>query len=149
MSVKSKREEEYLEAIFILSKRKRRVRVKDLSDMLKVKPSSVVEYLDKLARKGFIIYLKREEVSLTEKGREIVEKVYMKHVALKEFLMLLLKVPEEVAEEDACYIEHGIHDLTISRVLKFIEFVKNYPGGKPEFLKQLEHYYEYGEYLLD
>ncbi|MHA1593875.1 MAG: metal-dependent transcriptional regulator [Candidatus Baldrarchaeia archaeon] len=146
MGKRSKREEEYLEALYILAKEKEVIRIKDVARMLRVKPSSVVEYLGKLSQKGLVRYEKREFVTLTDEGRRIAEEIYRRHVALKKFLMLLLRVPEDIAERDACYIEHGIHEVTLTRILRFIEFVENCPVGVPEFLKHLEYYYAHNEY---
>jgi len=143
MKKRSKREEEYLEALYILTKEKKPIRIKNLAKMLKVKPSSVIEYLDKLSKKGLVHYEKHELIMLSEKGFKIAEQIYKRHTALKQFLMLLLKIPEEIAEKDACYIEHGIHEITVTRIVQFVEFVINYPNKTSEFLKQLERYYEH------
>lgn len=124
MRKSSKREEEYLEAMYILIKNKGVIRVKDLSRILNVKPASVVEYLDKLASKGLIRYEKYGSITFTKEGLEIAEEIYRRHVALKEFLTLILGVPKDIAEKDACYIEHGIHDETLDRLVKLVEYFK-------------------------
>jgi len=142
----SKREEEYLEAIYILLKSKGLARVKEISKLLKVRPPSVVEYLDKLSKKGLIRYEKYGAIVLTAEGMKIAESVHNRHLAIKEFLKMLLMIPDELAEEDACYIEHGIHELTLKRMIMFVEFVKNCPRHVPKFLEHLKYYYEKGEY---
>ena len=124
MRKSSKREEEYLEAMYILVKNKGVIRVKDLSRILNVKPASVVEYPDKLASKGLVRYEKYGSITLTKEGLEIAEEIYRRHVALKEFLTLILGVPKDIAEKDACYIEHGIHDETLDRLVKLVEYFK-------------------------
>ena len=124
MRKSSKREEEYLEAMYILVKNKGVIRVKDLSRILNVKPASVVEYLDKLASKGLVRYEKYGSITLTKEGLEIAEEIYRRHVALKEFLTLILGVPKDIAEKDACYIEHGIHNETLDRLVKLVEYFK-------------------------
>ena len=144
--IESKRGGEYLEAMYILMKRKGIIRIKDLAKILRVKPSSVVEYLDRLSKKGLVHYEKYELITLTDKGLKIAKEIYKRHVALKEFLMLLLKIPEDIAEEDACYIEHGIHEITLDRIIKFVKFVKECPKGFPDFLKHLDYYYKHEKY---
>ena len=72
----SKREEEYLEAMYILHKNKGVIRVKDIAKMMNVKPPSVVDALKKLAEKGLIEYEKYDRILLTDSGREIAEKTY-------------------------------------------------------------------------
>ena len=133
------REEEYLEAIFILEERYGRARVKELSEMLGVKPPSVVEYLEKLVRKGLVDYVKgRGEIRLTEQGRRIAEQVYRKHVLLRKFLEMI-GVPRDVAEEDACRIEHVVSQITLERIIALIELLETCPltrelreGKKPK-----------------
>jgi len=127
MKRKPFREEEYLEAILILEERHGKARVKELSEMLGVKPPSVVEYLEKLVRKGLVDYVKgRGEIKLTEEGRKIAEQVYKKHILLRKFLELI-GVPKEVAEEDACKIEHVVSQTTLNRIIALIEFLETCP----------------------
>lgn len=46
-------------------------------------------------------------ITITEKGMEISEKIYSRHNTLTE-LFIRLGVPDDIAEEDACKIEHDI-----------------------------------------
>ncbi len=124
MRRKSYRDDEYLEAIFILRERNGIVRVKDLASILGVKPPTVVERLEKLAEKELIVYRKGEGViELTEKGLTRAREIYRRHEVLKK-LFLLLGVDEKTAEEDACSVEHVISDKTfeaLERLLKCVE----------------------------
>lgn len=67
----TKREEEYLETMYILHKNKGVIRVKDIAKALNVRPPSVVDALKKLAEKGLIEYEKYDRILLTEKGRKL------------------------------------------------------------------------------
>ena len=126
-SRRSRREEEYLEALYVLWKKEEAIRIKVLAEMLNVKPPSIVEYLDKLARKGLVKYVKHEAITLTDEGARLAETIYKRHEALKEFLMTFLKLPEDIAEDDACSIEHELHDLTVNRIAKLMDFFKENP----------------------
>ncbi|AEM39168.1 iron (metal) dependent repressor, DtxR family [Pyrolobus fumarii 1A] len=137
----NRREEEYLEAMLFLEKSKGKIRVKDLAERLGVKPPTVVEFLEKLAKKGLVDYKKHSGVSLTPLGRRVAEEVYKRHLAIKKFLMML-GVPEDIAERDACYIEHGISDESLRLITLFIEFVENCPGDLPRFLRHFRYYVE-------
>ena len=121
------REEEYLEAILILEEQRGKVRVKELSEMLGVKPPSVIEYLERLVRKGLVDYAKgRGEIRLTKEGRRIAEQVYRKHMLLRKFLEMI-GVPEKVAEEDACKIEHVVSKITLDRIIALIKLLETCP----------------------
>ncbi|NHW44650.1 MAG: metal-dependent transcriptional regulator [Candidatus Verstraetearchaeota archaeon] len=124
---RGRREEEYLEALYLLWRRDEAIRVKALAEMLNVKPPSIVEYLDKLARKGLVRYVKHETITLTDEGARLAEAIYKRHEALKEFLMTFLKLPEDIAEDDACGIEHELHDLTVNRIVKLMDFFRENP----------------------
>ncbi|RLE81779.1 MAG: metal-dependent transcriptional regulator [Thermoprotei archaeon] len=124
----SKREEEYLEAIHILLMEKNVVRVKDLARILKVRAPTVVEFLEKLSRKGLVKYEKRELITLTDRGREIAEEIYRRHILLRDFLSEVLGVPFDQAEEDACNMEHSISDETLKRLEKLFEYIKRNPS---------------------
>ncbi len=122
------RSEEYLEAIYMLEEASGRVRVKDLAEVLGVKPPSVVDYLRRLDREGLIVYHPgRGEVKLTAEGRRIAKEVYWKHRVLEKFFKLL-GLPEATAEEEACRAEHALSMETVRRVERLIELLSNCPA---------------------
>jgi len=118
-----RRTEEYLEAIYEIINRGERPGVRRLARELGVKPSSVLEYLRKLCREGFIDYRSGGEIKLTDKGLEVAREMQRRHQLIKEFL-ILLGVSPSIAEEDACYIEHGVHEETLKRITEFIKKIK-------------------------
>lgn len=113
--------EEYLEEIYRLSLEDR-PRIRTLARRLGVKPSTVVAFLRKLEKEGYLIYEKGGIIFLTEKGKEIAKSIYERHMVIKNFL-LVIGVPEEIADEDACLIEHYLHPESVK---KLQEFVANY-----------------------
>jgi len=119
----SKTAEDYLEVMYVLEKTYGRIRIKDIADRLGVKPSSVIEYLKRLDSEGLVSYKPGSRAKLTDKGKRLAEKIYKRHVIIKEFLVLL-GVPEDIADKDACYIEHGIHPITLEKVIEFIKRIK-------------------------
>ncbi len=142
-----KRLEDCLEAIYVLQKEKGVVRVRDLAAMLHVKPSTVVGFLDRLVKEEYIEYEKREFIRLTQKGEEVASRIYEDHIKLREFLRKVLMLPDDIAEEDACYIEHGIHKETMSRIGLFLDFIDRHieKQGFMNFLERLRYFYEYRE----
>ncbi|RKZ24958.1 hypothetical protein DRQ20_06065 [bacterium] len=141
----TRRLEEYLEVIFLIAKEKRVVRVKDLVKRLGVRAPSVVETLRSLEEKGLVVHERYGHVELTDKGRKKAKEVYKKHGIIKEFFEEVLKLPEDVAERDACLIEHYISKETLDRLLKFIEFIKECPGEEPFWLSGFQYYLETGK----
>lgn len=142
-----KRFEDYLEAMYKLQKEGKIVRVHDLAKMLEVKPPSVIEELKRLSRYGYIQYEERNYIKLTEKGEKIAKAILRKHESLRKFLREILMVPDEIAERDACFMEHGLHETTLNRIEKFLEFIESHYKlkNKMVFLERLKYYYEHGE----
>ena len=137
--------EDYLEAIYVIIKRKGYARTTDIADCLEVKPSSVTEMLQKLDSKGFIEYRKYEGAILTDKGYKIGEAVRGRHDALFN-LLRFFQIPENIADKDACIMEHGLDPVTVIQVKKFVNFVKKCPKGIPDWLNHFKEYSETGEF---
>jgi len=133
----SKREEEYLETMYILHKNKGIIRVKDIAKMMRVKPPSVVDALKKLHEKGMVEYEKYDRILLTEKGREVAEETYSKHILLTRFFIDILGIPPEIAERDACQFEHYVSEITVQRIKEFAQFIEEQcPYVLKQFIKE-------------
>ena len=136
--------EDYLEAIYLLKKRKGYVRIKDIVEILKISPPSVTEAVGSMIKKGFVEHERYGNIELTDIGAAEAERVYQKHKILFEFLSNILMVNENEAETDACSMEHYISKQTYERLVKFIEFV-NSCETKPNWLNGYHYYLEKGE----
>ncbi len=119
----SRRAEEYLETIYDMIRRGERPGVRRIARALGIKPSSVVEYLRKLCREGLVDYREGGEINLTREGLEIAREVRRRHEIIKEFL-INIGVDPEIADEDACYIEHGVHQETLDKIIEFSRKIK-------------------------
>ncbi len=139
----SRRTEDYLEAIYELSNKRGFTRVKEIAKKLRVKPATVSEMLGKLAKEGYVVYKKRLYVALTEKGKEIAKNVRERREILVRFLVML-GVPKEIAEEDACAIEHVLHSETAKQFKIFVKFVEECPAFNPKWLKHFKEFCKTG-----
>ncbi|MBR3290012.1 MAG: metal-dependent transcriptional regulator [Clostridia bacterium] len=81
---------------------------------------SVSRALTKLRDDDLILTNRDGYIAFTESGRAIAEKVYRKHQLLTDFIMRL-GVSEEIAEKDACRIEHVISDETFDAMVRHAE----------------------------
>lgn len=99
--------ENYLETILLLSKKLPVVRSVDISNELGFKKSSVSIAMKNLREKGHITVTDAGYIYLTESGKQIADMIYERHELLSSWLVRL-GVPEEIATEDACRIEHVI-----------------------------------------
>jgi DtxR family Mn-dependent transcriptional regulator len=114
-------QEDYLEAIFVLSNEKKPVRVKDIARRLNVSRPSVVAAVGVLAGKGLVRHEPYGGVELTLAGRTRAEAIYQRHLLLERFLHQVLGVSRAVARTDACRLEHSLSAETISRLARLVE----------------------------
>lgn len=99
--------ENYLETILILQKRSGDVRSIDIVNELSYSKPSVSIAMKNLRENGYVIMDKDGYITLTDAGRQIAETMFERHTVISSWLMYL-GVPEEIALEDACRIEHVI-----------------------------------------
>ena len=83
------------------------VRGVDIANHLGFKKSSVSVAMKNLREKKHITVTDAGYIYLTDSGREIAEMIYERHEFISKWL-ISLGVPEEIALEDACRIEHVI-----------------------------------------
>ena len=111
--------EMYLEAILVLRRRNGFVRSVDVGDYLGYSKPSVSRAMGLLKNGGLITMEPDGGLYLTEEGSAIAEKIYERHTVLSQALMGL-GVPEKIAVEDACQIEHDISDVTFEIIKQHI-----------------------------
>jgi len=103
--------ENYLEAILRLSKELPAVRSIDLVRDTGYSKPSISVAMKNLREKELIVMDEDGYITLTENGRRIAQSIWEKHRVLRTMLTAL-GVPEDIASEDACKIEHVISDET-------------------------------------
>ena len=101
--------ENYLETILILHNRLGMVRSIDIATELGFSKPSVSVFMKNLRENGYILVDKDGDITLTDAGRAIADKIYDRHQMIAEILMAL-GVDEETAYRDSCKIEHDISD---------------------------------------
>jgi len=97
--------ENYLETILELSQQLPAVRSVDIANELGYKKSSVSVAMKNLREKGHVTVSEEGFLRLTDSGRAIAEMIRERHQLLTLWLTRL-GVPEEIASEDACKLEH-------------------------------------------
>jgi len=135
--------EQYIETIDSVQRDKGYAKVKDVATVLDVGLPTVTEMFGKLDEAGLINYQKWSGVTLTDEGQAMADTLRRKHETLREFLTIL-GVPEDVADDDACVMEHNVSAETLDRLTTFVEFV-NMPEDGPIWLEHFREYYRTGE----
>lgn len=109
--------ENYLETILMLSKQLPVVRSVDVANELGFKKSSVSIAMKNLREKNHITVTDAGYIYLTESGREIAEMIYERHELLTSWLVRL-GVPQDIAAEDACKVEHVLSKESFDAIKK-------------------------------
>lgn len=110
--------ENYLETILELSQQSPAVRSVDIANELGFKKSSVSVAMKNLREKGHITVTEEGFLKLTQSGQKIAEMIRERHQLLTMWLTRL-GVPEDIASEDACKLEHVLSAESFEAIKKF------------------------------
>jgi len=119
-----KSSEDYLEMILMLRENRGYARSIDIAAELGVTKPSVSYATKRLRENGYIIMDPDGLISLTDSGYEIARHMYDRHRMLTAFLVSL-GVPEEIAREDACKMEHDISEESFTAICKSVGWPKS------------------------
>jgi DtxR family Mn-dependent transcriptional regulator len=109
--------EDYLEAVGFLSEEDAgNVRVTDIAGKLGVSKPSVLTALRALEDRGYVEHERYRGVILTPSGKIRSAEIQARHEFLTAFLRDVVGVPLDVAEKDACRMEHVLSDVTLERM---------------------------------
>ena len=96
------------------------IRSVDIAEHLGVTKPSVSNAMKRLREEGYIEMNRSGFITVTTKGMDIADKIYTRHKKLTSYF-IALGVDPEIAEEDACRIEHDISDETFDALCRCIE----------------------------
>jgi Mn-dependent DtxR family transcriptional regulator len=125
--------EDYLEAIYNLNEEKGFISTADISERLGVRPPTVSNMVAKLAKGGYLVHERYRGMKLTDQGMKVARSVIRRHAAIFEFLSML-GIGREIAYEDAEGIEHHLHPITIGKIERLVEYMRN----NRKFLEEIE-----------
>ena len=112
--------EDYLEAILVLSEKIEHVRSVDVASYLGFSKPSVSHAVKLLEKEGYLSLDANKFLYLTESGHRLANETYRRHRFFCEMLEEI-GVPKEIAENDACHIEHVISQETFDAIQKYYE----------------------------
>lgn len=110
--------EMYLETILLLKNKNSEVHAVDVAAELDYSRASVSRAMKRLEDKGYIEVV-RNVINFTPDGELLAKNVYERHHTIKKML-LLLGADEELAERDACRIEHAVSPELMELIKKHI-----------------------------
>ncbi|MCX7949306.1 MAG: metal-dependent transcriptional regulator [Treponemataceae bacterium] len=107
--------EDYLEMVSFLSD-EGAVRVTDIAQRLGVSKPSVITALRNLEEQGYLEHKRYKGVILTPEGERRAKEIRERHYFLTSFLKDIVGVSEDIAERDACKMEHVLSEETITKM---------------------------------
>lgn len=107
--------ENYLEAILMIQREKGICRSIDVAHFLEFSKPSVSRAMGLLRENGYVVMDENGLLTLTESGQEIASRIFERHQLLTEWLTNLGVAPD-VAQADACRIEHVISEETFTKI---------------------------------
>ena len=116
----SESQEMYLETVLKLYKRNGKVRAIDVAEELNYARSSVSRGINLLKKQGLLISTENDFLKLTKKGYDTANKIFERHELITK-VFTLLGASQELAEENACRVEHVISDEIFDLIKEFIQ----------------------------
>ncbi|MDE5768313.1 MAG: metal-dependent transcriptional regulator [Oscillospiraceae bacterium] len=112
--------EDYLETIYLLSKKNPFVRSVDIANELNYTKASVSRAMKLLREANLITMAEDGQIRLTKNGLHKAQDVYSRHTLITDFFEQQLGVNAVTAEKDACKIEHVISEETFLRLRAYM-----------------------------
>lgn len=113
-------EEMYLETILLLKEKRAAVRSVDIVEELGYAKSSVSRAVNLLQKKNYIAIDGFGDITLTPSGEEKAKGIYERHRVITRALMKI-GAERELAESNACRIEHVISDEMFALLKTYVE----------------------------
>ena len=112
----------YLENIYEQCVKNKVARVSEIARVMNVHKTSVTSALKELSQKGLINYSPYQYITLTKEGEKQAKRLMQKHKIIQDFFEQVLLIPTEIAERNACVLEHVLEDVVLERLEKFLQF---------------------------
>ena len=110
--------EDYLEAIYLLSQCLERVRSVDIASYLGFSKPSVSHAVKVMESQKLITLDDNKIITLTNRGATIAKEVVRRHNFFTDML-ISMGVSKEIAQEDACRMEHVLSQESFNAIEKF------------------------------
>ncbi|MFY0591038.1 metal-dependent transcriptional regulator [Roseivirga sp.] len=123
--------ENYLKAIFYLSKKKEEVNVSELSVVLGVSKPTVNSMIKTLSQQGMVNHEKYRPLVMTKKGKTAAALIIRKHRLTEMFLVEKMGFGWEEVHEIAEQVEHISSKKLFDRMEELLNYPTNDPHGSP------------------
>jgi DtxR family transcriptional regulator, Mn-dependent transcriptional regulator len=140
LSSLSASQEMYLKTIYKLCQEQKVARVKDIAGQLQVTMSSVNGAIKHLVAMGLCEHGHYGYVDLTPNGTHLAKDILGRYQTLARFLIDHLGVSIDVADSDACEMEHIISPQTLDRIATWQQFIKSLGKEGEEYRQRYQDF---------
>jgi DtxR family transcriptional regulator, Mn-dependent transcriptional regulator len=123
--------EDYLGAIYTLSRDGEAVIGRKLAEWLEVSAPTVTTTLQRMVRDGWVSMAEDKSVHLTEAGMKAASSVLSRHMLTELLLAKVLRVPWSKVHEEAHKLEHDFSTETTALVAAELDHPDVCPHGNP------------------
>ncbi len=116
--------ENYLKTILLLQRKQGYVRATDIAESMQYTKASISRAVKLLKEKGYLYQDAHKMIFLTTKGEEKAVQIYERHQFFVVFLTEVLQLDPQIAEQDACRMEHVVSDSTFRGFQQLYEKMK-------------------------
>lgn len=123
--------EDYLKAIYSLSRSGEAVSTSAIAESLEIQPASVTGMVKRMAEWGLLQHIPYKGVRLTEPGEREALRVLRRHRILETYLCERLGFSWDDVHDEAERLEHAASDDLIEKMAKALGFPSHDPHGAP------------------
>ncbi len=121
-------QQRYIEVVGELLSEHGKVRLTDVAGRMAVSLPSASEAVKRLVEMGIASRNADHGIDLTDEGRQIAGQLDRRHQALKRFMVDVMAMASDRADEVACRVEHCVDKEFADRLLDLARFMeKEYP----------------------
>ncbi len=123
--------EDYLGAIYTLTRDNQPVIGRKLAEWMEVSPPTVTATIQRMIRDGWVTMHADKTIHLTEAGQRAAASVVRRHMLTELLLARILNVPWSRVHQEADLLEHGLSADTAARLAEFLDEAAVCPHGNP------------------
>jgi DtxR family Mn-dependent transcriptional regulator len=128
----------YLQAVAALKRDKGYAKVSEIAEALGVTKSGVTSMIRSLVSRGLVDHERYGCVELTPEGSRLAEVTESSRHVLEAFLTEILRIPEAIAHEDACMIEHLVSNEAMSQFVRLTALIQSDQPAAVSFRRLFE-----------
>ncbi len=127
-------QEDYLEAIWVLTEQKGYARVTDLAERLAISPASASKMVRRLHEAGLLTYERYRGFAFTPEGQKQGRLLYARHQILERFLTHLAIGSASDVHRIVEGIEHHFDVLRLDQIERLVTYIDSHPHWWRQFL---------------